>query len=55
MSRPGTVEVHQFVLELLPGGLGNHVGKGQVVNLQLPNQVELRTFSTSEVALRSKK
>ena len=54
MSRPGAVEVHQFVLELLAGGLGDHVGQGQVVNLQLPNQVELGTFSASEVALKQK-
>ena len=54
MSWPGAVEVHQFVFELLAGGLGNHVGQGQVVNLQLPNQVKLGTFSASEVALKQK-
>ena len=54
MSRPGTVEVHQFVFELLAGGLGDHVGQGQVVNLQLSNQVKLRTLSASEVALKQK-
>ena len=54
MSWPRAVEVDQFVLELLASGLSNHVGKGQVVNLKLSNQVELGTFSTAEVALRSK-
>ena len=54
MSWPGAVEVHQFVLELLAGGLGDHVGQSQVVNLQLPNQVKLGTFGASEVALKQK-
>ena len=37
MPWPGAVEVHQLVLELLAGGLGDHGSQGQVVNLQLTN------------------
>ena len=51
MSWPGAVEVHQLVLELLASGLGDQGGQGQVVNLLLAHQVELGTFSASEIAL----
>lgn len=54
MPWPGAVEVHQLVFELLAGGLGDHGGQGQVVNLQLTNQVELWAFSASEIPLEQK-
>ena len=51
MSWPGAVEVHQLVLELLASGLGYQGGQGQVVNLLLTHQVELRTLGTTKIAL----
>ena len=45
------MKVHQLVLELLAGGLGDHVGQGEVVHLQLPNQVKLGALGAPEISL----
>ena len=51
VAGPGAVKVHQLVLELLAGGLGDHVGQGEVVHLQLPNQVKLGALGAPEISL----
>ena len=49
MPRSGAVEINQFVLQLLPHRVRYDVGQGQVVNLLLPDKVELRTLCSSKV------
>ena len=51
MSWSGTVEVHQLVLEFLPHRLSYHLRQLEVVNLLLPDDIELGALGSPEVSL----
>ena len=51
MSRSRAVEVHQFVLEFLTDRLRDHLRQLQVVDLLLPDNIELGTLGSAEISL----
>ena len=51
VSWSGTVEVHQLVLQFLPHRLRDHLRQLEVVDLLLPDHIELGALGPPEVSL----
>ena len=51
MARSGAVEINKFVLQFLPDRLCYQLGQLEVVNLLLPDDIELGALGSPEVSL----